>query len=95
MRITKDTKRFRKDYIKLKKSGRRKMNKLHEIMEQLIDGKTLALSCYDHDLKGEWKGFRDCHIEGDWVLIYRITKNLKGNETITFCATDNHSNLFK
>lgn len=95
MRMVKTTARFRKDYKKLKKSGRRNMDKLHMIMEQLIDGKMLAEIHRDHPLQGEWKDFRDCHVEGDWILIYSLGKDKGGNETITFCATDNHSNLFE
>lgn len=64
-------------------------------MEQLIDGKTLAANHKDHSLQGIWQDFRDCHIEGDWVLIYRLEKNSSLDEIVTFCATDNHSNLFE
>jgi mRNA interferase YafQ len=64
-------------------------------MEMLIDGEVLEPIYKDHSLQGEWKDFRDCHIEGDWVLIYRLHKGQGGEEIITFCATDNHSNLFK
>lgn len=95
MRIAQTTRRFRKDYAKLKSSGRRDMKKLHVVMEQLIDGEALDLRHKDHPLQGEWKDFRDCHIEGDWVLIYRLDLDSKGNEVITFHATDNHSNLFE
>lgn len=95
MRIAQTTKRFRKDYAKLKKSGRRNLNKLHKIMEQLIDGKTLDAIHRDHALRGDWENFRDCHIEGDWVLIYQIGMGSGGSETVIFCATDNHSNLFE
>ena len=44
----------------------------------------------DHDLKGNWKGFRECHIQPDWLLIY-----LKENEvlTLTLVATGSHSDL--
>lgn len=95
MKIAKTTKRFRKDYTKLKKSGRRNLNKLRKIMEQLVDGKTLGVVHRDHALQGEWQDFRDCHIEGDWVLIYQLGEDIAGNETVTFCATDNHANLFR
>jgi mRNA interferase YafQ len=64
-------------------------------MEQLIDGKMLHAIHRDHALQGNWKDFRDCHIEGDWVLIYQIGEDADDNGTVTFCATDNHSNLFE
>ncbi len=95
MRIPKISKQFRKDYAKLKKSGRRKIEKLHEIMKQLIRENKLHKQHKDHSLSGEWKGYRDCHIEGDWVLIYKLGFDENKKETITFHATDNHSNLFK
>lgn len=94
MRIAQTTKRFRKDYEKLKKSGSKNMQKLHVVMESLIDGYVLDSSYCDHPLHGEWQDFRDCHVEGDWVLIYKIDKCQNGDEIVTFCATDNHSNLF-
>lgn len=95
MRIAQTTRRFRKDYKKLKHSGKKNIQKLRNIMEQLIDGKILDATHRDHLLQGEWKDFRDCHIEGDWMLIYKLDKNKQGNEIITFCATDNHANLFE
>lgn len=94
MRIAQTTNRFLKDYAKLKKSGRKNMKKLQEIMEKLIDGEILEQKHKDHKLHGIWKDFRDCHIESDWILIYKIDKNEQNEEFITFCATDSHSNLF-
>lgn len=94
MRIAKTTKRFRKDYAKLKKSGRKNIEKLNKVMKKLIDGELLAEMYRDHPLQGQWQDFRDCHVESDWILIYKIDQDKNGNETITFCATDNHSNLF-
>ena len=94
MRISKTSSRFRKDYTRLKKSGRRDMSKLHFVMEKLIDKKPLSKIYKDHPLQGDWKNFRDCHIEGDWVLIYKFEKDKQERETIIFHATGNHSNLF-
>lgn len=63
-------------------------------MSKLIDEEVLSPIHKDHPLQGEWENFRDCHVEGDWVLIYKLEKD-EHRETITFCATDNHSNLFE
>ena len=63
-------------------------------MEELIDGQILHPMHRDHSLQGKWKNFRDCHVESDWVLIYQLSQDAHGNEVVTFCATDNHSNLF-
>lgn len=71
------------------------MQKLQIVMNILIDGKILESHYRDHPLQGEWKNFRECHVEGDWLLIYQMSKNDEGNEVITFCASDNHSNLFE
>lgn len=70
------------------------MKKLHLVMEQLVGGVFLSKGHKDHALQGEWQDFRDCHIEGDWVLIYQIGYDENGSEIVTFHATDNHSNLF-
>lgn len=47
----------------------------------------------DHLLKGQWQDFRDCHIRGDWVLIYRISQTSEGEEVI-FTRTGSHAQLF-
>ncbi len=94
MRRVISTKRFEKDYLKLKYSGRRNMQKLQEVMLLLGDGHKLDPIYKDHSLQGEWSEFRDCHIEGDWILIYKIEQTGK-NEVITFHATGSHSSLFK
>lgn len=94
MRIAKTSKRFRKDYAKLKKSGRHNMQKLKEVMGKLINDMPLSPKHKDHQLQGELNKYRDCHIENDWVLLYEYGINESGNETIIFHATDNHSNLF-
>lgn len=94
MRKPRTSRRFRKDYAKLARSGRRDMGKLDGLLEKLILGESLHASHKDHPLGGEWIGYRDCHVEGDWVLVYSIERDERGFEWITFHATDNHSNLF-
>lgn len=71
------------------------MTKLDALLEKLIIGDPLHNSHKDHALGGEWIAYRDCHIEGDWVLVYSLERDEKGDEWISFHATDNHSNLFK
>lgn len=93
MRNPSYTKRFRRDYSKAKRSGR-KMKKLEDVMHILIDGGILSSKNRDHALQGEWKNIRDCHIEGDWILLYELGVDDEGMEKITFHATDNHENLF-
>jgi len=93
MRGIKTTRRFRKDYAKLKRSGRRDLSKLNDLMKMLIDEVPLPENYCDHALHGDWQGFRDCHVEGDWILVYQIER-VGSEEVVIFCATDNHSNLF-
>jgi len=58
-------------------------------MEALIAGEALDERHRDHELSGEWRGHRDCHIRPDWVLIYRIS-----DDTITFERTGTHDDIF-
>jgi mRNA interferase YafQ len=48
---------------------------------------------FDHPLRGEWADHRDCHIRGDWLLIYRINATPQGEE-IVFVRTGTHAELF-
>ncbi len=93
MRVPAYTKRFRRDYAKMKRSGRNIL-KLEIVMALLIDGIALPRKQKDHALQGEWHHVRDCHIEGNWILLYEIGANAEGQETVTFHATDNHEHLF-
>jgi len=68
------------------------MSALRDVMRKLIEEKTLEPKYCDHPLKGKWKGFRDCHVQNDWVLIYRVDKQEK---TITFTRLGTHAELFK
>lgn len=65
------------------------MAKLRETILLLIDGNPLPSRYKDHELGGEWKHFRDCHIEPDWRLIYEV----KG-DGLHLVRTGTHSDLF-
>ena len=93
MRIPKHTKRFRREYAKAKRSGK-KIQKLDTVLQTLNSGMLLAPTYKDHPLHGEWRNVRDCHIEGDWVLLYELGFDENGNETITYHAIDTHENIF-
>lgn len=93
MRIPGYTKRFRRDYEKMRRSGR-KLRKLETVMGMLIEGGRLSPRYRDHALSGEWQHLRDCHIEGDWILLYELREDTAGNACVIFHATDNHENLF-
>lgn len=79
---------FKKDR---KRAGRRgkPLDKLDNLMRRLANEEKLEARFRDHKLGGLWKDFRECHIEPDWLLIYRT----EGDE-ITFVRTGTHSDLF-
>jgi len=81
---------FKKDH-KLMKKRNRDMNKLTEIMALLINEQPLLPKHEDHLLHGKYQGKRECHVEPDWLLIYRIDKE---NRRIIFYRTGSHADLF-
>lgn len=84
------TKAFFKDWERLSHSGRYDLKRLKEAMLLLIsnDG-PLGPEWLDHALKGDWADHRECHIGGDFLLIYRLDGN-----TIIFVRTGTHAELF-
>lgn len=82
--------RFRKD-LKLAIKRGYKIQLLESVVDQLAAGKTLSENYNDHQLGGNYGGFRECHITPDWLLIYQIREN----ELILFLSrTGTHSDLF-
>lgn len=65
------------------------LGRLKAVVDLLIAGETLPDRCVDHSLSGSRAGWRDCHIEPDWILIYKITP-----DTLTLGRTGSHSDLF-
>lgn len=65
------TSKFKKDYKRLKRQGK-DLAKLEATLEMLVRGEALSESMRDHSLGGTYRGHRECHIEPDWLLIYRI-----------------------
>ncbi len=82
-------KRFEKDLRKVKKRGFN-INKLKSIILKLLSDKQLPTKNLNHKLKGEYNGYWECHIEPDWLLIYKKT-----SENIILVRTGTHSDLFK
>lgn len=79
---------FRRD-VKQSKKRRKNMSKLKALLSLLIEGDPLPATYLDHPLKGGWKGFRDAHIEPDWLLIYKVT-----GDVVRFERTGRHTDLF-
>jgi len=84
------TKYFRKQYRLMMKRGMN-LDKLIEVMDMIINEKPLPPERCNHPLHGDWEGSFDCHIQGDWVLIYTINTKAR---TVTFQRTGSHSDLF-
>lgn len=84
------TNQFKKNYKIIIKRGY-DLNLLDEVILKLENGIKLDKKYKDHVLKGKYKGFHECHIKPDWLLIYLIEDNII---TITFIDTGTHSDLF-
>ncbi|GHV28548.1 hypothetical protein AGMMS4952_12490 [Spirochaetia bacterium] len=84
------TGKFRKDYALATRRGR-DITKLDEVMIMIAAEQPLPPCCQNHPLHGDWEGSLDCHVQGDWVLIYEIDPAAK---TVTFHRTGTHSDLF-
>jgi len=66
------TSRFKKDLKRAARQGQ-DLDKLKQVIQKLAIPEALPKEFKDHKLKGEWRDFRECHIEPDWLLIYTIT----------------------
>ena len=84
-------KRFKKSYKLAKKRGK-DMEKLEKIVALLANGEPLPEQNKDHALAGNYEGFRECHIEPDWLLVYQYIENVL---VLSLFDTGSHSDLFK
>jgi len=79
---------FRRD-VKLAERRGKDTTKLRELILLLIEGEPLPPRYKDHSLGGDWKHHRDCHIEPDWLLLYKID-----GSDLYLVRTGTHSDLF-
>jgi mRNA interferase YafQ len=79
---------FRRD-VKLAQRRRKDMSKLRELIRRLAEGVPLSPHSKDHPLAGDWKHYRECHVEPDWLLIYKID-----GDDLYLVRTGTHSDLF-
>ena len=79
---------FLRDVKRAQKRGK-DMDKLKTLLSLLIDDTPLPAAYLDHPLKGEWHGFRDAHLEPDWLLIYKLV-----GDVVRFERTGRHTDLF-
>ena len=80
-RFIRDVKRLRRQNVDL--------SELERVVSTLVSKEQIGESYREHALLGNWKGFRECHIHPDWLLIYRI----EGNE-LQLVRTRSHAELF-
>jgi mRNA interferase YafQ len=89
------TKQFTKDWARMSQSGRYDMKRLKEAMLMLIaNDEPLGPEWLDHPLKGGWADRRECHIGGDFLLIYQLHGS-GTNEILSFVRVGTHAELFE
>ncbi len=94
-RASDHTKAFAKDWTRLSHSGRYDLKRLKEAMLLLIANEApLGAEWLDHPLTDDWADHRECHIGGDFLLIYRLEGSGQ-NELIVFVRTGTHAELFE
>jgi mRNA interferase YafQ len=84
------TSQFKKDYKLAMKRGQN-INLLDNIIRLLAKGEPLPETNRDHALSGNWIGHRECHIQSDWLLVYRVDDDIL---VLTLARTGTHSDLF-
>lgn len=85
------TSRFKKD-LKLAKKQGKNIDKLFEVIEKLANDEILDEKYKDHQLIGNYKGTRECHIEPDFLLIYEKFEKIL---VLSLVRMGSHSDLFK
>ena len=81
---------FKKDYKLAIKRGY-PIEELDRVIRLLAEDEPLPEKYKDHELSGNWRGFRECHVQPDWLLVYRIYNN---NLILSLARTGTHSDLF-
>ena len=89
MRSPSFSSQFQRDVKRLQKRGK-DLEKLKKLIELLLPGQLLPAQYKDHPLKLNWAGYRDAHVEPDWVLIYSATA-----EKVHLERTGTHEELFE
>lgn len=79
---------FKRDYKRISRQGA-DLDKLRQLILQLAATEPLEQRYRDYALLGNWRGYRECHIEPDWLLIYKIE-----GDTLRLSRTGSHSELF-
>jgi len=80
---------FQRDLKALARRGK-DLAKLQSVVATLCSRMPLARGQKDHALKGDWMGYRECHVEPDWLLIYEVV-----DDKLYLARTGTHSDLFE
>lgn len=86
------TKQYQKSLRNIKQSGKLPREKLDNLVQMLAKNTPLPAQYRDHELKGEYKGFRECHVQGDLLLVY---KKEKKKLILILADIGSHAYLFK
>ena len=87
------TRRFERDFRRLKKTLPRRAldyETLEYVFLLLQSGQALPEALREHSLSGEYAGFSECHLDADWLLVYRVTR-----DRVVFHRTGTHRQLFR
>ena len=82
--------RFKRDYKRMMKRGCREED-FRNVLSYLIKQESLPPKYRDHELTGNYKGFRECHINPDWLLVYEVRED---ELILVLVRTGIHSDLF-
>ncbi len=85
------TTKFRRDVKALGKRGY-DLSLLQKVVDMLASGKPMPPEYEDHPLKGKYKGYRDYHIKDDWILLYKVKKDIL---ILTLAGTGTHSDILE
>jgi mRNA interferase YafQ len=88
MRRIAQRKQFRNDLKRQKRRGR-DLEDLFAVVEMLVEEGELPSAFHPHQLRGDWKGVWECHIEPDWLLIYQVTTT-----EVVLIRTGSHADFF-
>ena len=88
MLISVQSSAFKSDVKRKKKRGK-DMGKLKKLIELQVNEDDVSPEYVDHPLSGHWRGYRDAHIEGDWLLIYKVD-----DDELKLARTGTHQDIF-
>ena len=83
--------KFKRDYKRIQKQGK-DVDRLLSVVDTLAAQKPLERKYKDHPMTGDFIGHRECHIEPDWLLIYKVEEDAL---LLTLTRTGSHSELFR